>query len=116
MKMKKTKYYLGELTMETIRSGEGKVIIKPEGRIDVVNSQNLKQELLNLYNEGISEIVIDFSKITSIDSSGLGKLLLFQKKLKERGGELRIINVTNDYIQNMFKMIHLNKVIRIDDM
>lgn len=102
--------------MEQIRSGEGKVIIKPEGRIDVVNSQNLKQELLNLYNEGINEIVIDFSKITSIDSSGLGKLLIFQKKLKERGGELTIINVTNGYIQNMFKMIQLNKVIKIDNM
>lgn len=101
--------------MEQLREGN-KVTLKPEGRIDVVNSQNLKQELLNLYNEGMNEIVIDFAKITSIDSSGLGKLLLFQKKLKERGGELRIINVTNDYIQNMFKMIHLNKVIKIENM
>ncbi len=101
--------------MEQVRS-ENKVTIKPVGRIDVVNSQTLKQELLNLYNEGINEIVIDFSNITCIDSSGLGKLLLFQKKLKERGGELRIINVTNDYIQNMFKMIHLNKVINIENM
>lgn len=102
--------------MEVVRSGDNKVTIKPEGRIDVVNSQTLKQELLNLFNEGINEIIIDFSKITSIDSSGLGKLLLFQKKLKERGGELSIINVTNDYIQNMFKMIHLNKVIKIENM
>ncbi len=104
------------MIMEQIKNGNGKVTLIPEGRIDVVNSQNLKQELLNLYNDGVKEIVIDFSKITSIDSSGLGKLLLFQKKLKERGGELRIINVTNDYIQNMFKMIHLNKVIKIENM
>ena len=102
--------------MEQMKSGDNKVTLKPEGRIDVVNSVTLKQELLNLYNEGINEIIIDFSKITSIDSSGLGKLLLFQKKLKERGGELRIINVTNDYIKNMFKMIHLNKVIKIENM
>lgn len=102
--------------MQLVRCGDGKVIIKPEGRIDVANSQNLKQELLNLYNEGVNYIVIDFAEITSIDSSGLGKLLLFQKKLKERGGELSIINVTNDYIQNMFKMIHLNKVINIENM
>lgn len=100
--------------MEQIRVGDKNVVLKPKGRIDVVNSQNLKQELLDLYNEGISEIIIDFSEISSIDSSGLGKLLLFQKKLKERGGQLKIINVTNDYIQNMFKMIHLDKVIKID--
>ncbi|OIJ10232.1 anti-anti-sigma factor [Anaerobacillus arseniciselenatis] len=104
------------MIMEQIKNGNSKVTLIPEGRIDVVNSQNLKQELLNLYNDGVNEIIIDFSKITSIDSSGLGKLLLFQKKLKERGGELRIINVTNDYIQNMFKMIHLNKVIKIENM
>lgn len=94
---------------------DDKVTIKPEGRIDVVNSQSLKDELFTLYNEGFNEIVIDFSKITSIDSSGLGKLLLCQKKLKERGGELTIINVTNAYIENMFKMIHLHKVINIEN-
>ncbi|MFW5988065.1 MAG: STAS domain-containing protein [bacterium] len=91
-----------------------KVKVRPEGSIDFTNSQELKKELLNLFDEGFNKIIIDFERVESIDSSGLGKLLLFQKKLKERDGILKIINVTSDYIKNMFDMIHLNKVIDIE--
>ncbi|UTW70947.1 hypothetical protein KHA80_17665 [Anaerobacillus sp. HL2] len=52
--------------------------------MDVVNSQGLKQELLNLYNEGISEIVIDFSDITSIDWLGLGNCCYFKRSSKNK--------------------------------
>lgn len=99
--------------MNVIKEGDSKVILQPEGRIDVVTSQNLKDKLLELYNEGFNFIVIDFSNVTSIDSSGLGKLLLFQKKLKERDGALSIVSVKTEYIKNMFKMIHSDKVIDI---
>lgn len=100
--------------MNVNKEGNTRAILKPEGRIDVVTSQDLKERLLELYNEGYNFIVIDFSEVSSIDSSGLGKLLLFQKKLKERNGSLSIINVKTEYIKNMFKMIHLDKVIDIE--
>ncbi len=51
-----------------------------------------KEKLLDIYEEGYYEIIIDFSNISSIDSSGLGKILLFHKKLKGRDGELKIRN------------------------
>ena len=92
-----------------------KAVIIPEGKIDITNSNELKQKLLTLFDDGYSEIVIDFTNVSSIDSSGLGKLLLFQKKLKERQGELTIINITSEYVSKMFKMIHLQKVINIQD-
>ena len=98
-----------------IKKEEGsKATVTPESRIDITNSQDLKQELLDIYEEGYAEIVIDFTNVDSIDSSGLGKLLLFHKKLKEKDGRLKIINVTSDYVKKMFKMIHLNKVIDIE--
>ena len=100
--------------MKVNKISDEKVKVKPEGRIDFTNSQDLKKDLLNLFDEGFNEVIIDFEKVESIDSSGLGKLLLFQKKLKERDGILKIINVTSDYIKNMFDMIHLNKVIDIE--
>lgn len=90
-------------------------VIKPEGRIDIRNSQDLKEIMLDIYDEGFSFITIDFAAVMSIDSSGLGKLLLFQKKLKERDGNLKIINIQSDYIKKMFKMIHLDKVIDIEE-
>ena len=99
-----------------IEKHENEACLLPEGRIDISNSQELKQQLLAVYEEGFNQIEIDFSKVTGIDSSGLGKLLLFQKKLKERGGELSIVNINNEYVKKMFTMIHLYKVIKIEGM
>lgn len=92
-----------------------KAIIYLEGEIDFTNSQEFKKELLELYNQNITEVEIDFGKLESIDSSGLGKLLLFNKKLEEINGELTIKNVKSDYIREMFEMIQLEKVIKIED-
>lgn len=100
--------------MEINRVNEEKAIVMPEGEIDFTNSQTLKENLMELFEDGYNEIIINFAEINSIDSSGLGKLLLFHKKLKERDGSLKIQNIESDYIRNMFEMIHLNKVIEIE--
>ncbi len=102
--------------MKVEKKNENEACLVPSGRIDISNSQELKQQLLSLYDEGINYIEMDFSNVTGIDSSGLGKLLLFQKKLKERGGELSITSINNDYVKKMFSMIHLYKVIKIEGM
>lgn len=89
------------------------VVFLPE-KINIANSPDLKNKLQSLFDEGINEIVVNFSQTKMIDSSCLGKLLMFQKKLKERQGELVIADVTNNYIIKMFNMIQLQKVIKIN--
>lgn len=93
---------------------EKEVVISPQSNIDFSNSKSLKKELLNLLAKDYQKVIIDFTNVESIDSSGLGKLLLFHKKIKEKDGILVIRNVKSDYIKNMFEMIHLSKVIKIE--
>ncbi|MGM0502090.1 MAG: STAS domain-containing protein, partial [Bacillota bacterium] len=95
--------------MEIKKEGSNKVTVVANRKIDITNSQDLKEELLNLIQQGYTEITIDFDQVESVDSSGLGKLLLIHKRLKERNGALKIINLNNDYVKKMFSMIHLNK-------
>lgn len=102
--------------MKVEKKNENEASLIPSDRIDISNLQELKQQLLALYDEGFNYIEMDFSNVTGIDSYGLGKLLLFQKKLKERGGELSINNISNEYVKKMFSMIHLYKVIKIEGM
>ncbi len=89
--------------------------VVPGEKIDITNSDDFKSTLLELFDGGYKKIIVDFQNVTGIDSSGLGKILLFQKKLKEVGGELSIVNVKNEYVLKMFKMIHLDKVININE-
>ncbi len=100
--------------MKMERIDDTHVCICPQERIDITNSNALKEEFIRLYDEGLTHLTVDFTHIDGIDSSGLGKLLLFQKRLKERNGSLRITNITSDYVKKMFTMIHLNRVIDID--
>lgn len=91
------------------------LVILPQS-IDLSNSNKLKEVLLSLYQEGHQTIVIDFTHLEVLDSSGLGKLLLFHKKLKDRGGELKVVRVKNEGIQKMFRVIQFHKVISIEGM
>ncbi len=82
-------------------------------KINIASSARLKDILQSLCNESYKLVTIDFSQVKVIDSTCLGTLLLFQKKLGENGGELIITNVTSDYIKKMFTLIQLPRVIDI---
>lgn len=103
------------MSIRVENSGERPVIHLPK-TIDLSNSHFFKEVLISLYEEGHTHISVDFDKMEVIDSSGLGKLLLFHQRLKDRGGELNIINVKNENIRKMFRIIQLQKVLKIEGM
>ncbi len=90
----------------------GKIIL-PD-KIDLTNANAFKRDLQTLYDQGYNLIMLDCSSLTIIDSAGLGSLIMFQKKLKQRGGELKLINVNHSYIRHLFDMIELNRIIKIE--
>jgi len=100
--------------MKIEKADNKKAVVSPEGSIDFTNSEELGEQLTGLLEDGFNQIVIDFRKIDTIDSSGLGKLLFLNKKIRERNGELKFVNIESDYILNTFKMIKLNQVIEIE--
>lgn len=84
------------------------------GVVDLTNAPEFKEALQSLYEKGYKAINVDCSQLEMIDSAGLGSLVLFQKKLRERAGELKLVNVSNDYIKHLFDMIELRRVISIE--
>jgi len=95
-------------------TSNGSGVIYLGQRIDVFSSPQLRKQLQELYEQSCYNITIDFSATRSIDSSCLGELLIYQKKLKERQGGIKIVNVSSEYIKKMFDMIQLQRVIRIE--
>lgn len=93
----------------------GKAVLSLEGEIDLENYHILKEKIFQaFYEEHCANITLDFSLLAGIDSSGLGQLLLCQKKLKKCGGGLKIVNITSRYIREMFKMIQLDRIIAVE--
>ena len=100
--------------MTVERKNSSEVVVYLCKKISAINSGELKEQLLSLFAEGYRKITLDFSFSSLIDASGLGKICLLQKKLKEHQGELRIINVKSSYIQKIFNLVQLHKIITIE--
>ena len=90
----------------------GKIILP--GKVDLTNANKFKRALQSLYEKGYNSITVDCAELAMIDSAGLGSLVMLQKRLKERGGELKMINVGHKYIRHLFDMLELERIIKIE--
>jgi len=100
------------LVYELIENGEEKKLVF-DGRVDNEGTKIFQNGLDEILVKNFSKISLDFSKITFINSSGIGKLLLFYKKFKNKGGEL-VISGINDDVYALFNAILLDKLIKIE--
>lgn len=80
-------------------------------RLTAINSKAFKDGVVDLIDAGNSTIVVDFTKTTFMDSSGLGALAGVLKKIGHRG-ELAICGLNADVTQ-MFKICRMDRVFSI---
>lgn len=65
-------------------------------------------------DQDIRKIVVDFSQVIFIDSFFLGAMVSCTKKIRLKGGDLRISGL-NQTITPIFNLMHLNDVFKIFD-
>ena len=73
-----------------IESGETQIRLIPSGEVDHEGAEALKSAVNVLPLSGKTAVVFDFSGVTYIGSAGLGKLLLFFKRLSSQKIEMRV--------------------------
>lgn len=88
-------------------------VLKIERVLNMESSRRLKKQLIDLLENGTKHVVLDFADTESIDSSGLGKLLLFNQKFKETGRKFAVSNVRHVEVTTLFRLINLDKIIVI---
>lgn len=94
-----------------INGNNARLILSEE--LDLTNLNEIDNEFNKLLEQGVINIVLDLKDLKKIDSSGLGKILHFNKVIEENNGKLIIENIKSDYVQRVFKMIDLNDIIEI---
>ncbi len=95
-----------------VEKNDTKATVFISGNIDIPGAEDLKKTLAGLTEENLTNVVIDFTGVTFIGSSGIGKLLLFYKNFTAKGGALSIINLSDEIIA-LFKAIKLDKLFNI---
>jgi anti-anti-sigma factor len=89
------------------------VVLAVAGALAGDMSAQFQKEVEELVAGGNSTITLDLSKTESINSSALGKILLFRKKLAERQRTLQIRGCS-EMLYKTFQMIKFDTLISIE--
>ncbi len=96
----------------TITQGDGHVRVKISGDIDENGAAELKRRFTALDFSKTVEAVFDLRDVTYIGSAGLGKLLLFYKRLSMNDAVMKIGH-PSDMIRDVLMELKLDALFSI---
>jgi anti-sigma B factor antagonist len=98
--------------IKTEQLSENTYVISLAGEVDLYTAPEFKQQLLEVIGQGGTEVVVDFTDTTFIDSTTLGVLVGGVKRLRSNDGQLSL--VCNDRnITKIFEITGLDRVFTI---
>jgi anti-sigma B factor antagonist len=102
--------------IKVTESGKVSVITFNDSKIiDESEIQEFGQELYDLVErEGRKKIVLNFANVEFLSSAALGKLIGFDKRVKQHGAELMLSNIRPE-IYEVFAITKLTKLFVIKD-
>ena len=89
-------------------------LIEVGGQLIVGNRQLLKEQVLDQLERGDRKFILDFPKTDYIDSSGLGVLVTLSKKIREQGGQLSLVSLSED-LRTLFELTKLDTLFIFSD-
>jgi len=93
---------------------DGVLISRIEGEININSSPELRKAFDDYIRRKTKKIVVDFSQVTYVDSSGLATLVELFQRLKKIGGKLRICSLS-EKVRNVFEITRLVSIFEIYD-
>ena len=87
--------------------------VKPQGRLDTATSPVLEREMQQ-YLDGVLNVTMDFADVEYISSGGLRVLLSTAQILEDRGGNLRVIHVT-EHLLEVFQLVGFMEIVNVEE-
>jgi anti-sigma B factor antagonist len=102
--------------IKTNESGQVTVVTFNDSKIiDEAEIQEFGQELYDLVErQGRKKIILNFGNVEFLSSAALGKLIGFDKRVKQNGAELMLSNIRPE-IYEVFAITKLTKLFAIKD-
>ena len=80
--------------------------------LSAANSNAFRDEARRAFGNGQTNIEIDLSQTTVVDSCGLGALVALHKTAATRGGALRLLN-PNPAIQQILELTRMYRIFEV---
>jgi len=102
------------LTIQEQYLTDRRALLHIQGRLDAVTAPTLKAHLKRLVEERCVQLVLDFSAVPFIDSSGLAALVSGLKIIRESGGALKLAGLTRQ-TRVVFELTLLDRIFEFYD-
>ena len=96
------------------RPGRACTVVRVSGELDMATTPMLEDFLRDVVDTGARCVVLDFAGVTFMDSSGLGLLVAFLKRLREASGRLCLAQVQQP-VRNVLVLSALDMVLDMYD-
>ncbi|RME75226.1 MAG: STAS domain-containing protein [Planctomycetota bacterium] len=105
-----------EIQFEKVDLGTGAhaLIGMVEGAVDTQTVRDVEKLVMGKFEEGNPYILLDFANVKYINSTGMGTMVKLGDLIREKGGDLCLINV-NPKVKELFNMLGLLAVIKTYD-
>ena len=91
----------------------GLALLDVHGDLDLHVAPELRERITAVIDEGTSSLLLDLSGVTFVDSMALGVILGGMKRLRAKGGRLRLVVPQQD-VRRIFEITLLDHVLDID--
>ena len=92
----------------------GALVLLPVGRLDSANARSFESVVMERVGSGEQRLLVDFSRLNFISSSGMRVLLMAAKKLHASRGKL-VLCAMPDHIHEVFRISGFDQIIPIRD-
>ena len=97
--------------LQSIREGS-RLTVRLAGELDHCCAVSVRRELDRLIADPtIRTLILDFSVLQFMDSSGIGVILGRYRQMRDRGGSVAVVNM-NRHIARIFHMSGMDRIIR----
>ena len=88
-----------------------KLTVAPEGRIDTATAPEFEKTLGEIL-DGVSDLVLDMTKVDYVSSAGLRVILKVQKVMFNQG-KMKLIGV-NETVMEVFEITGFSNILKIE--
>jgi anti-sigma B factor antagonist len=95
----------------TTEPAVGAAVVSPHGEIDLTTSEALRIAMDRAVDDGATALVLDLSDVTFMDSTALGVLVSFHRRL----GERLVLAAAQPVVLRLLEITKFTSVLRLTD-
>jgi len=89
------------------------VVLEIAGKITLgMESKQLEWAVEALLGEGRKKVIFDLAGVTSLDSTGIGIIVMSSAKLRKAGGQLRLASPAT-HVESVLKMTNIDQIVAL---